>query len=268
VEWIEFARVAHVPSPGEIIEATGAFEEVAGSGAVAAVQIAKLAGGVDFFTALADDDRGRRSAARLAELGVSVHVAWRPGSQRHGFCHVDDRGERTITIVGERRVAHGLDDLPWGRLIGADAVYVTGGDAAALRAARRAQRLVATPRAAGSVRAAGVRLDALVGSAADRLEAVDADSLTPPPDLVVHTRGAQGGEWHGLEHRSGRWRAAELPGPKVDSYGAGDSFAGGLTYALGRGMEVEAALQLAARCGAANMTGRGPYEGQLSAEDL
>jgi ribokinase len=268
VEWIEFGRVAHVPAAGEIVEATECFEEAAGSGAVAAVQLAKLAGGVDFFTALAEDERGRHSAQRLSELGVTVHAARRTGTQRHGFCHLDDAGERTITIVGERRVAHGLDDLPWGRLAGADAVYVTGGDASAMRAARRARRLIATPRAAGGVRAAGVRVDALVGSARDRLEALDADSLTPPPALVVHTRGDQGGEWHGEERRSGTWQAAPLPGPRMDAYGAGDSFAAGLTYALGCGMDVEAALDLAARCGAANMTGRGPYAGQLGADDL
>jgi ribokinase len=268
VEWIEFGRVAHVPTAGEIVEAADAFEEAAGSGAVAAVQIARLAGAVDFFTALAGDERGRRSAQRLEELGVTVHAAWRAGTQRHGFCHLDDGGERTITIVGERRVAHGLDDLPWGRLAGADAVYVTGGDAAAMRAARRARRLIATPRAAGGVKAAGIQVDALVGSARDRLEALDAESLTPAPTLVVHTRGDQGGEWHGVERRSGTWQAAQLPGPRRDAYGAGDSFAGGFTYALGCGMDVEAALELAARCGAANMTGRGPYAGQLGADDL
>ena len=54
-----------------------------------------------------------------------------------------------------------------------------------------------------------------------------------------------------------------MPGPMVDSYGAGDSFAAGLTYALGEGRSVEDALALAARAGAACMTGRGPYEGQL-----
>jgi ribokinase len=37
-----------------------------------------------------------------------------------------------------------------------------------------------------------------------------------------------------------------------------------LTYALGAGKEIEAALALAARCGAACLTGRGPYSGQLT----
>ena len=53
-----------------------------------------------------------------------------------------------------------------------------------------------------------------------------------------------------------------------DAYGAGDSFAGGLTYALGAGWDLEPALALAARCGAACAAGRGPYTGQLGAADL
>jgi ribokinase len=54
----------------------------------------------------------------------------------------------------------------------------------------------------------------------------------------------------------------------VDAYGAGDSFAAGLTFGLGSGFDVETALHIAARCGAGNMTGRGPYAGQPRAEDL
>ena len=46
VEWIEFARVPHVPEPGEIVHASEWWEEAGGGGAVAAVQLAKLAGDV------------------------------------------------------------------------------------------------------------------------------------------------------------------------------------------------------------------------------
>ena len=63
VEWIEFARVPHLPAPGEIVHATESWQEAGGGGAVAAVQLAKLAGGRDFFTALADDELGRRAAS-------------------------------------------------------------------------------------------------------------------------------------------------------------------------------------------------------------
>jgi ribokinase len=59
-----------------------------------------------------------------------------------------------------------------------------------------------------------------------------------------------------------------LPGPVADAYGCGDSFAGGLTYGLGTGLDIDAALALGARCGATCMTGRGPFGRQLGAADL
>jgi ribokinase len=49
----------------------------------------------------------------------------------------------------------------------------------------------------------------------------------------------------------------------VDAYGCGDSFAAGLTFALGMGKPAPDALALAAACGAACLTGRGAYAGQL-----
>jgi ribokinase len=268
VEWIEFSRVPHVPRPGEIVHATEWWQDAGGGGAVSAVQLAKLAGGCDFFTALAEDEKGRQAKHRLEELGVTVFAAPRPGPQRRGFVHLDGEGERTITILGERIVPHGDDDLPWERLDGVDAVYFTGGDERGLEQARRARRLVATPRAYNTLRKANVRLDALVRSAKDSGEQQAEEELEPEPHLVVSTAGKQGGEWFGEDHTRHNWRAAELPGPKRDSYGAGDSFAAGLTYALGADMPPEEALQLAARCGAHKLTGRAPYERQLTKAEL
>ena len=262
VEWIEFGRFSHVPEPGEIIDATDWFSEAAGSAAVVAVQLAKLSGDVDFFTALGNDERGQKAEERLAELGVRVHAAHRDAMQRWGFVHLTDDGERTISIVGERLVPDGEDDLPWERIDGADAAFVSGGDAAAMRHARRAKLLVATPRAAEHL--AGIEIDALVGSGKDRLEQLDPDALDPPPKLVITTAGKEGGTWQAGEQRRGTFKAAELQGPLVDEYGAGDTFAAGVTYALGAGFEIGDALVFAARAGAANLTGRGPYEGQLT----
>lgn len=266
VEWIEFGRFTHVPEPGEIIDASAWFSEAAGSAAVVAVQLAKLSGDVDFFTTLGADERGRRARERLTELGVRVHAAERDDMQRWGFVHLTDDGERTISIVGERHAPLGADDLPWERLDDADACFVSGGDHAAMEQARRAKLLVATPRAVESL--SGIRIDALVGSGKDRLEQVDPDTLDPPPELIITTAGKEGGTWQAGEQRRGTFKVAELPGPKVDEYGAGDTFAGGVTYALGAGYEIDAALAFAARAGAANLTGRGPYAGQLTAADL
>ena len=55
VEWVDFAVVPRLPRPGEILHAGRFWEEAAGGGAVAAVQMAKLAGGALFLTALAGD---------------------------------------------------------------------------------------------------------------------------------------------------------------------------------------------------------------------
>jgi ribokinase len=77
---------------------------------------------------------------------------------------------------------------------------------------------------------------------------------------VVSTAGPLGG-W---TQPGGPFRAAPLPAPISDAYGAGDSFAAGLTFALASGLDRDDALELASRCGAAAMTGRGAYEGQLT----
>jgi ribokinase len=268
VEWIEFVRVPHMPTPGEIVHATEWWEDVGGGGAVAAVQLAKLAGGVEFFTALAEDDRGRRSQERLEELGVTVYAAPRPGEHRTGFTHLDDDHERTITIRGERIVPHGGEDLPWERLEEVDAVYFTGGDVAALRHARRARKLVATPRAYDTLKASAVNLDVLVRSAKDPGEMQAEEGLDPAPDVVVSTAGKEGGQWVGEDRTSGQWQAAQLPGPPQHSYGAGDSFAAGLTFGLGAGLPIEKALAVASRCGAYKLAGRAPYDNQLTAADL
>src|SRR5215212_2685497 len=133
-EWVDFAVVPRLPRPGEILHARKSWEEAAGGGAVAAVQMAKLTGDSLFLTALAGDELGRRTAEQLARQGVTVHAAGREGIQRRGFVHLDDDGERTITILGDRLVPRGGDALPWELLHDVGGVYFTGGDAAALHA--------------------------------------------------------------------------------------------------------------------------------------
>ena len=268
VEWIEFARVPTMPKPGEIVHATEWWEDAGGGGAVAAVQLARLAGGAEFYTALAEDEKGRAAKARLEELGVTVYAAPRPGEHRRGFVHLDGEHERTITILGDRIVPHGDDDLPWENLERTDAVYFTGGDVGALQHARKARRLVATPRAYETLRASTVNLDVLVRSGTDPGEQQAEDRLDPAPDFVVSTAGKKGGRWVGEDRTTGHWEAAELPGEPMDSYGAGDSFAAALTFGLGAGMSIDEALELASRAGASKLTGRAAYENQLTAADL
>ena len=260
VEWCQFARVDRVPAPGEIVHATELWEEAAGGGAVAAVQLAKLAGEATLFTALGADDLGRRALEQLRGQGVRVHAAPTREPQRRAFVHVDESGERTITVLGEKLLPRAQHDLPWEELGRCDAAYFVSGDVQALRNARKASVLVATSRELPTLARGGVELDALVGSGEDEGERYRTGTLAPSPRLVVTTSGALGG-W---AQPGGPFLAAPVPGAVEDAYGCGDSFAAALTFALGRGDGVDDALELAARAGAAALTGRGAYAGQLA----
>jgi ribokinase len=269
VEWVRFARVPHVPRAGEVMHAHEVFEEPAGGGAVAAVQLARLAGEATLLTALGEDEHGRRSVARLRELGVHVRAARRPDvPTRSAVTLVDDADERTITTFGPRLEPLGEDTaLPWDAFEEIDAVYFTAGDERALRAARAARILVASPRAVDAI-GRGVPLDALVLSGEDTVERHEAARAGEEAALTVLTEGAAGGCYRKRSGESGAWKAAPPPGDPVDSYGCGDSFVAGLTYGLGAGLAVPDALALAARCGAVCLTGRGPYERQLSRSEI
>jgi ribokinase len=257
VEWIEFARVERLPEAGEIVHALESWEEPGGGGAVAAVQLARLAGECLFLTALGDDSLGHRAKRELEELGLRVEAFWHPGPQRRAFVHLDANAERTITVIGERLGPRGADRCrgpssgtrlrgPWRP--------ASGGRRCRLSDGRRRGRGPSPRRTSSwtrSFRALRTR-----GSATARRDLTD-----PPPHRSHGWR--RGGSLETADGRSSRWEGVPLPGPAVDAYGAGDSFAAGLTYGLGEGRSPEEALALGARCGAACVTGRGPYQGQL-----
>jgi ribokinase len=263
VEWIEFVRVERVPAPGQIVHALESWEEPGGGGAVAAVQLARLARDCLFLTALGDDELGHRAERELTALGVRVEAVWRPAPQRRAFVFTDAHAERTITVMGDRVGPRGADPLPWHELAGVDGVYFTAGDADAVRAARAARMLVSTARTIRPLAEAGAQIDMLVTSSRDVGERYTHGDIEPPPHLVARTAGAAGGWVEAPDGRRTEWTAAPLPGPPVDAYGAGDSFAAGLMYGLAAGRSPEEALAIGAQCGAACVTGRGPYAGQL-----
>jgi ribokinase len=261
VEVVSFIGVDHLPAAGEILHADDFCELPAGGGAVVAVQMARLTGErVPFFTALGDDALGRRAAEELDGLGLELHIAWRTAPTRRGLTFIDAGGERTITVIGERLMPAAADGLPWERLEQTGGVFVTATDAGGLRLARRARVLAATPRVRlPTLREAGVSLDALIGSAADPGEAYRPGDLQPAPRLYIGTEAQRGG----VLVPGGRFAAVGRPGPVRDAYGAGDSFAAGVTTALAAGWDLRQAISLGAHCGAACLDGRGPYATQL-----
>ena len=206
VEWIEFARVEHVPLPGEIIRATESWEEPGGGGAVAALRLAALTGSCTFFTALGDDWRGRRSVDELTRLGVRVEAAFRPGPQRRGFVYLDASGERTITVIEEKMHPRVTEPLPWGELADYDAVYYCAGEPEAIRAARAARTLVATARELPSCVPQGSSSTHSSPARAMRARSTGRATSSRTPARRPH---------RGRRRRKRRARRASLPGSSV-----------------------------------------------------
>jgi ribokinase len=255
VEWVEFLRVPRVPKPGDIVQSVERWEEPAGGGGVSVGVLARLAGEATLFSVFGDDELGRRAHQELRGHGFRVEAVFREEPQRRAIVFIDDEHERTISVIGDKLRPRIEEDLPWDALAEFDAVYFTAGEPEVVKAARQARVLVATARELDYLKPAHVRLDALVLSERDPAERY-AGELDPEPDLVVRTRGSEGGSY---DPGDGEWASLDLPGPVVDAYGAGDSFAAGLTYGLGKGLPVDDALRIAARCGAEALTRRGAH---------
>jgi ribokinase len=257
IEWVDFVPVAHHPRPGEVLHASGGFARAAGGGGVVAAVFAQLGAEVDFFCALGDDVHGHAAADELAGRGVNVQVAWRHQATRRAVTLLEGRSERTIITIGERLDPLGSDALAWERLGCADGVYFTAGDPGALRRARAATVVVASPRARTALAQTGPDVDALVYSALDSDEKKWASRVQDRARLLVSTEGARGGQWWSSDHSNGSWEAVPPPGPVRDSYGCGDSFAAGFTFALARGASVADAAAVGAECGARCLTREG-----------
>ena len=186
--------------------------------------------------------------------------------QRRAVVFLDADGERTIAVFRRRLHPNGDDDLPWAELAEMDGVYFTGGDVAALRAARAAKVLVATPRAREALGTATWCWTRWCAAPATR------SSRTRPAGwsarVVVSTRGREGGTWETDDGRSGHFPAVPLPGPLRDAYGAGDSFAAGFTFGLGSGMALERALGWARMCGAGQHDRPRPLRGPADRQTI
>jgi ribokinase len=255
IEWVTFARVPTLPDPGEIVHATEVFEQPAGGGGTAALALHEIAGDATLFTVLGDDDLGSRAASILRERGIDVRAMHR-GETRRAFTHIDGSHERTITVLGDRHVPDGSDDIGWEDLADFDAVYVAGGEPETIALARAARILVVSARLLPALRASQLPIDALIGSATDGSERYAMGDLDPDPTMVVRTEGRAGGT---VETADGltRYSAAPEPSEISDTYGCGDRFAVAFTYALATGNDDPAAFAAAAAAEALTRRGAG-----------
>jgi ribokinase len=265
VEHVTIGRAPGLPAAGDIVHLDGARWLPGGGGGIAFFQLTRAKAELHLFTALGDDGAAAQVEARLLASGATIHAARRAEPHTRDLVLVTPDGERTIVVVGEPLHPRRDDALPWELLASCDAVYFTAQDPAALRACRAAQRLVVAARRRAALVAAGVRADVVVGSAADPRERATRADFAVPPDALVLTAGAKGGH---IETAAGVVHfAAPATAPSGGgAYGAGDSFAGALTFHVAAGAELAVACARAGVHGAAVLGALDPLEAQLPLE--
>jgi ribokinase len=262
VEHITLGRVARVPGPGEIAHATEVRTFAGGGGGIAFFQLASSPGEVHLFTALGADEAASQVRSRVEATGARIHAAQRGEPHTRDLVLITPDGERTIVVLGEPLHPEKRDPLPWEVLASCDAAYFTAQDPEALRAARASRLLVVTARRRAALIASGVRADVVVGSAADPREASALEDYPVRPGALVMTEGAAGGR---IETAGGtrRFAAPRADPPRGGAYGAGDTFAGALTWYAALGLPLEEACARAALHGAAVLGSLQPIEAQL-----
>jgi ribokinase len=262
VEHITIARVLALPAPGEIVHLDEPAVIAGGGGGIAFHQLAKSDAELHLFTAIGIDDASLHVYHEISETRATIHAALRMEPHTRDLVVVTPDGERTIFVVG-RPLHPAIDDrLSWEILDGCDAVYFTGEDPATLRRARNARLLVVTARRKHAIEAAGIRPDVVIGSARDPRERGRLADYAKPPGALIMTEGRDGGT---IETADGvtRFEPPERVEHPAGMYGAGDTFAGALTYFLAHGDTIEHACMIASRHAAAVLSGINPIECQL-----
>jgi ribokinase len=263
VEHIALGRVPRLPGPGEIAHVEGLRIFPGGGGGIAFFQLVKSDAEIHLFTALGNDEAAEEVRARIARTSARVHAARRDNPHTRDVVLITPDGERTIVVLGEPLHPELRDPLAWDLLASCDAAYFTAQDPGVLGAARAAKLLVATARRREAIFRSGVQADVIVGSLLDPRERASLQDFPVPPRALVMTEGAAGGQIETAEGIT-RFPAPRIrPPPGGGSYGAGDSFAGALTWYLALGLPVTEACARAAHHGAAVLGSLDPLESQL-----
>lgn len=263
VEHVTLGRCDGVPGPGDIVHLRDTRFLPGGGGGLAFAQLCRSDAEVHLFTAIGHDDGGRAVAAWLKALPdrIHLHAAERAEDHPRVVVFVDAGAHRTILVPRDPLQPAATDPLPWSILADCDAVYFTGADPASLRLAREARCLVVTARRSAVLRAAAVAPDVILGSRADPRENAAIEAYDPAPGALVLTDGPRAVR---IFRHGGEARVDPPPSPEqiAGDYGAGDSFAGALTFFLAHGLAVEDACRHAGPYGAAVLRGIDPLEGQ------
>ena len=257
IEWINFLKVDQLPKAGIISHSKKSFEIPAGGGSVIARTLKEFSNNeVHFFTSLGRDVIGEQSYEILKDFGLELHVAWRDKPTRKGFSLIDNRGERSITVIGDRLEPKKKDPLEWNILKEMDGVFITAGDIDLLKIARDSKVLCSTPRfGIDKINESNVKLDGLIGSNLDPDEKYEINNLKMKPKFIIKTEGDKGG----ICYPGGRYKASNAYKNAIDSYGCGDSFAAGILFGLSSEWGIEKSIKLGKVLGRNCIEHFGPY---------
>ena len=257
VEWVNFIKVDYFPKAGLITHSKRSLEMPAGGGAVIAKTLSEITNGeVHFFTSLGNDFYGNQTKKIFEGMGINLHIAWRNSPTRKGVSLVDNSGERSITIIGDRLAPSSKDNLNWHLLNQMDGIFITAGDKEIFKIARSCQTLCSTPRAGiKTINESQIFLDALIGSNLDPDEFFSLSDLINIPKLIIKTEGKDGG----FLIPGGRYKAIHNKSPIVDSYGCGDSFAAGIIFGLASRWDIDKTVKLGTLLGSNCIKNFGPY---------
>ena len=263
VEHVSIAAVARLPEAGEIVHLDEVVTIAGGGGGLAFFQLIRSPAELHLFSALGNDDSARFVDDQIHATKASIHVAHRDQPHTRDLVLVTPEGERTIFVQGEPLHPDLADPLPWDLIDGFDAAYFTAEDPELLRVARRSRVLVVTSRRFDTLARSGIQADVVVGSRVDAREAHQLVDYPVPPKALVMTRGKEGGV---IETARGttRFRGPQISGHLRGAYGAGDSFAGALTWYMACGLGIEESCARAAECGAAVLRDINPLDGQVA----
>jgi len=263
VEHITLGRVPAVPRAGEIAHLEEPRFFPGGGGGIAFFQLTRSTAEVLLYTALGNDEAAAAVRGRIAATRARIFAAERQAAHTRDLVMITPDGERTIVVVGEPLHPERADALPWDELSSCDGAYFTAQDPAAIAAARAARILVVTARRRAALIRSGVRADVVLGSALDPREACTLDDFPSQqrPAALVLTEGAAGGVVYTAEGTR-RFPAPQRSDKVRGAYGAGDSFAGALTYYLAKGLPVLEACTRAGHHGAAVLGTLEPLEAQ------
>jgi ribokinase len=255
---IALDEVVHLDSPlrpGGHLAGHWQGARVGGGAANTAMALARAGDEAVVISAVGADEYGTWLVREIEALGViTKHIHRHAAETTRSLIVLDLLGERTVINLARAPVP-----LPWDLAeMAADACYVRSTDPALTpilqqRVARGGLVVAHVPPTAEGSRPAQV----LVASASDLDPAFLADPFAAARrvagetlEWLVLTRGGEGATAYGRD-----WTLRH-GAPKievVDSTGAGDVFAAGLTHALARGMPMREALRHGVDWGAASV---------------